>query len=242
MSTNNDILNEQVSYYKARAHEYDEWWQRHDQYDQGDEETASWQAEVTELEAALDKFAPTGSVLELAYGTGWWTQRVARHADKLTCVDASAETMEINRNRLNKARLPIPTYHAVDLFTWEPSETYDVVFFSFWISHIPPEKFEAFWSMVGRALKPGGRVFFMDTLPNKKATYVEDKQDRNHHTPSNNGIINRRMKDGSTFQIVKIFYDTEELSEHLGQLDWQADCWETENYFLLGTAQKYEKL
>jgi len=31
-------------------------------------------------------------VLELAGGTGWWTEQLIRTADRLTVVDASSET------------------------------------------------------------------------------------------------------------------------------------------------------
>jgi hypothetical protein len=31
-----------------------------------------------------------------------------------------------------------------DLFTWTPDRRYDVVFFGFWLSHVPFERFESF--------------------------------------------------------------------------------------------------
>jgi hypothetical protein len=37
-----------------------------------------------------------------------------------------------------------------------------VVFFGFWISHVPLERFEAFWSMVRDCLEPDGRAMFVD--------------------------------------------------------------------------------
>jgi hypothetical protein len=32
----------------------------------------------------------------------------------------------------------------------------------FWLSHVPLERFGAFWSLVDECLAPGGRVFFVD--------------------------------------------------------------------------------
>ena len=36
----------------------------------------------------LDRFGPTGNVLELACGTGLWTTELAKHANSITAVDA----------------------------------------------------------------------------------------------------------------------------------------------------------
>jgi SAM-dependent methyltransferase len=43
-----------------------------------------------------------------------------------------------------------------------PTREFDVCFFGFWHSHVPAQRFEAFWQLVGRALRPGGRVFLVD--------------------------------------------------------------------------------
>jgi hypothetical protein len=34
---------------------------------------------------------------------------------------------------------------------------YEAVFFGFWLSHVPRERFECFWSLVGEALVPVAR-------------------------------------------------------------------------------------
>ena len=44
----------------------------------------------------------------------------------------------------------------------DPVRQYDTVYFGFWISHVPEDRFESFWDLVGEALKPAGRVFFFD--------------------------------------------------------------------------------
>ena len=84
--------------------------------------------------AALRTFGADGNVLELAGGTGWWTQRLAATANRLTVVDSSPETLDLNRNRVG--RLDVD-YVVADIFSWQLQRTYDVVFFSFWISHVP---------------------------------------------------------------------------------------------------------
>jgi len=153
------LLLEQIDYYCARAEEYDEWWSRSGRYDRGAEATVCWRDEVQELEDWLRALAPTGQVLELACGTGWWTERLARTAVKLKCIDASSNSIELNKLRLAKAELPSACYRIADLFAWDPeAAAFDVVFFSFWLSHVPEDMFESFWLKVRKALKPSGKV------------------------------------------------------------------------------------
>jgi demethylmenaquinone methyltransferase/2-methoxy-6-polyprenyl-1,4-benzoquinol methylase len=225
------LLAEQVAYYRARAHEYDEWWQRRGRYDRGPEATQQWRAEVQEVERALARFAPMGHVLELAGGTGWWTQHLATTAASLTCIDASPETIAINRQRLIDANLPLPTYIEADIFEWRPSERYDIVFFSFWLSHVPADRFDAFWRTVTAALKPNGRVFFVDN-----ARPLQTGAPGADWMPDDDGIQKRTLNDGRTFRIVKLFYEPDELAARLKHLGWRATCAATERYLLYGEA------
>ena len=52
-----------------------------------------------------------------------------------------------------------------DLFAWRPDRRYDAVFFGFWLSHVPLERFDGFWALVADCLAPGGRVCFVDDAP-----------------------------------------------------------------------------
>jgi len=49
-----------------------------------------------------------------------------------------------------------------DGFGWVPVATYDVVFFGFLLSHVPPGLLESFWQLVRACLRTGGRVAFGD--------------------------------------------------------------------------------
>ena len=225
------VLREQIAYYRARAGEYDEWFLRQGRYDRGPEVNARWFAEVETVARALDAFHPSGSVLELAAGTGLWTQRLAPYATRLTAVDAAPEVLAANRRRLGD-RAGVE-YVEADLFTWRPAAEarYDVVFFSFWLSHVPAERFAAFWELVGAALAPGGRVFFVDSL------YTTDSAARDHSLrgPAASRLT-RRLNDGREYEIVKVFYEPRALAERLAALGWRADVQATGSFFLYGTA------
>ena len=123
------LLTDQVSYYRARAGEYDEWFLRQGRYDRGPQHRAAWFGEIAIVEAALAETVHGDEVLELACGTGLWTRHLAANNQRVVAVDASPEVIAINRDRLRAANVE---YIVADLFAWTPVQTFDAVFFSFW--------------------------------------------------------------------------------------------------------------
>ena len=226
-----DILREQIEYYRERAAEYDEWFERRGMFDYGEEWNVRWRHEVAEVSSALETFAPLGRVLELACGTGWWTERLAAASSSVTAVDASDETIAIAR-----ARVPSARFVRADIFDWEPDETYDFVFFSFWISHVPAERFQGFWKLVDRALAPGGRVFLIDNLQRELPLPNEARFWKQELRPD--GIVKRTLNDGREFRAVKIYYDPGDLSSRLRGLGWDLDLRGTETFFYYGGGQR----
>jgi len=225
--SDHDLLAEQRAYYRSRAPSYDEWWQRRGPYDRGDEETADWVAQIAEVEAALAAFDPRGDVLELAGGTGWWTERLARTAERLTVVDASPETVALNRKRVGRADVD---YLLADLFEWRPERQYDVVFFSFWLSHVPRARFSGFWRLVGDCLKPGGRAFLIDSR-----TGTGKPGGDPYVTKYEADIHRRTLNEGGEFRVVKVLYQPDELAGLLAAEGWEAAMSGT-RWFVFGSA------
>ena len=213
-----DLVGEQKRYYAERAPEYDDWWYRRGRYELEPEALERWQADVAEAEAALDAFAPAGAVLELAAGTGIWTRKLVAPADRVVAVDANAETLALNTSDAELVR--------ADVFAWEPAERFDLVFFSFWLSHVPEERFDEFWSLVRTALRPGGRVFLVDSGAGDTAHTGTDQAD---------GEETRSLSDGRTFRIVKRRWTPRELAERVRPLGLALNLRDTANgHFLYG--------
>ena len=227
----NGILEDQVEYYRARAGEYDEWWFRTGRYDRGTEFNSLWQAEVFEVEDALAKWLSArrpASALELACGTGLFTRRLAPRVGQLTAIDASPEVIAINRARVGATNVE---YVVADLFESGPTRRYDVVFFSFWLSHVPVDRFVAFWQSVAAALVPGGTAYLIDSAFDPTSTA------KDHAVPRpERGVVTRKLNDGREFRIVKLFYRPEELAAKLSGLGWDAEIRQTEHYFIHGHA------
>src|SRR5438876_10520023 len=94
-----------------------------------------------------------------ACGSGTWTQFLVRSAKAVTALDAAPEMLARAKARDGVASV---RFIEADLFSWRPDRGYDAVFFGFWLSHVPEEHFDSFWSLVDDCLRPGGGVFFFD--------------------------------------------------------------------------------
>jgi demethylmenaquinone methyltransferase/2-methoxy-6-polyprenyl-1,4-benzoquinol methylase len=221
-----DLLAEQSRYYRDRAPEYDDWWLRRGRYDRGEESNERWAAEGAQVQAALEAFDPAGDVLELACGTGLWTRHLASSAGRLTAIDGSPEALAIARARVPNENV---TFQQADIFTWEPTESYDVCFFGFWLSHVPHARLDAFWRKVRRALEPGGRVFFVDSLRSEMASAAD-------HTWPGEGeeTMLRRLADGREYLMVKRFDEPAELERRLGEMGFRASVRTTGEFFIYG--------
>ena len=245
MTSADDLVDEQIRYYRERAPEYDRWWNREGRYDLGPEFAERWDRETAALRAALDAFGPAGDVLEIAAGTGNWTREVLRHADRVTALDSSPETLEVSREKLGGDADRVD-FVAADLFDWGPPRRFDAVVSTFWISHVPPARWTDFWSLVGDCLRPGGRAWFADNAhpdlaaaaghPTKRVegrtiTGIEGPTDLDTH------VADRSLSDGRRFTIVKRFWTPDELTADLADLGWQAEVTTTDWAFLHGSAQ-----
>jgi SAM-dependent methyltransferase len=212
-SVQDQLLAEQRAYYSALAPDY---------LDQGLDLPGG-----DEITDALDAFGPAGSVLELACGPGTWTCQLLTHASDVTAVDASAEMLAIAASRV-PAGAPVRFIQA-DLFTWKPDRRYDVVFMGFWLSHVPAERFGAFWTLIASALAPRGRVFFADDGYRTPDELIEG--------PASSTIA-RRTPDGTAYRIVKVPHDPADLERQLRSLGWDIAVTPTAGPFFWGAGTR----
>ncbi len=209
--SNDDILTKQVEYYRLRANEYD----------------ITAYTDLTKSAERIDRIvadlAPTGSILELACGTGMWTRALAAYSDDVTALDASAEPIAIAR-----ARCPDQVHFEIaDIFRWRPVRFYDVVFFAFWLSHVPSARLGGFLTAATDAVSPGGRLLFVD----------EHADPRHEEWTDNPEIAIREMRDGSRHEIVKVFVEPEQLAARLDRLGWLVD-FDVDHAWLIGSARR----
>ena len=215
MDVDQDILEEQIAYYRARAAEYDATFPSDDQFATSAEATRD----------ALRAFNPGGRVLELAAGTGQWTGLLADLADDLVATDASPEMLELNRVKHGERAI---RYEVADVFGLEATHDFDAVFFGFFLSHVPPSRFDDFWTIVDGLLAPGGRVFFVD-----EGRHFEWRED---WVDEAEGVVRRPLTDGTVHRAVKVLWRPDDPEARLTGLGWIASV-RTEGPFYWGTAK-----
>ena len=202
MLKDRDDIREQVAYYRAQAAEY-----RRVDLSSG---------ALAIAKEKLLQLGPLRHILELAPGTGDWTQELARIGQRVTAIDASPEMIEINQQRVGDPRVE---YRQADLFQWSPHQEYDLVFFAFWLSHVPPDLVNAFLMKVSAAVRLNGHLFIIDQCDAYNAR-PEDMAGFSHLRRE--GIFEDRMlSDGRTFRIVKVFYHPRLLAEQVRQLGFE---------------------
>ncbi len=199
------LLAEQVAYYRARAPEY----LSTTLADVFDSEVSQ---AVHQVAAELDALAPLGNVLELACGPGTFTPDLLARATTLTGVDASPEMIEIGTERVGHD--PRAMFQRANLFEWRPERRYDFIFFGFWLSHVPLERFDGFWGTVADALAPGGTVYFVDDAYRTDDELIEGPE---------SSTIERRLENGSAFRAVKVPHDPASLQARLDRLGWRIE-------------------
>jgi SAM-dependent methyltransferase len=242
-----DLLASQIGYYRAHAPRYDDWWRRTGKHDLGEDYRLRWESEIAELDAILAAFSPLGDVLEFAGGTGNWTAKLVPVSESITVVDASPEAVAIAQRKMSNPRV---SWLVEDIFDHRPHRRYDTVFFSFWLSHVPPERFDQFWDLVSQCLDPTGRVIFFDNahpalsrdLSEHKKLWSESTESTlvgiDSRTDLETGISSRMAADGSTYDLVKIWRSPEELESQLSALGWAIEANTTETAFLYGHGQR----
>ena len=168
MSDKNELDRAMQTYYEKRAPEYDDWYDRRGRYN--DPATnAAWHAQVAELGREAARFggmlarAPGMRVLDLACGTGKWSPywlHSLQESGRMVAFDYSPAMLAETQARLEEDD---PTNLARTLFVQGDAyalpfkdSSFDLVFFGFWLSHVPTERVYPFLNEVKRVMKAGG--------------------------------------------------------------------------------------
>ena len=185
---------ELIDYYRRRAGEY--------------EEIYAWperQADLSILKESIPGILKGRNVLEIACGTGYWTQLIARTAKRIVATDLAPEPMAIARGK-DYGGCPVELRIA-DAYALDPSlGSFDAAFAGFWWSHVPLARRGAFLASLHARLQPGARVVMFDNRYVAGAMHAIAERDAGGNT-----YQRRRLADGSENRVLKNFPDEAEL-------------------------------
>jgi demethylmenaquinone methyltransferase/2-methoxy-6-polyprenyl-1,4-benzoquinol methylase len=150
-----------------------------------------------------------------------WTHVLLTLGHKITAIDAAPEMLQLARQKLGDAAV---RYEHANLFHWEPTQAYDLVFFADWLSHVPPGRLDAFLEQVRHAVRLQGQLVIIDQY----APTAEDQQ-----IATGEIYATRPLQDGRCFTIVKAFYDLGLLQDKLQKLSFAVAVHRLSDFFAL---------
>lgn len=174
-------------YYRARAPEYDLFYKAPERLD-----------ELTQLNKWLIERTKGCSILEVAAGTGYWTEVVAPVAKAVTATDYIPETLAIAAKRQlgpHVVLLPADAYSLPHF-----AATFDAGMAHLWWSHVERQRLKPFLAHFASRLCPGASLLMIDQL------YVEGLNSPISREDSwGNQYTIRQLRDGSSHEIIKNF-------------------------------------
>jgi demethylmenaquinone methyltransferase/2-methoxy-6-polyprenyl-1,4-benzoquinol methylase len=202
-------------YYARRASEYEQVYEK-----------AERQDELEWLRGRIPALLRNRTVLEVACGTGYWTQYIAKSAKKVLACDINEAVLEIAREK------PIPKgrveFFRADAVTLEgvPSGC-DAAFAGFWWSHVKRSGIARFVAGLATRLEPGSRVAILDN------TYAEGSSTPiSRHDAEGNTYQMRKVLSGEEYEVLKNFPTPAELRASVAPVAREAHL-ESLNYYWL---------
>ena len=202
-------------YYAARAEEYDRVYAKPER--QGDIRTA---------QAWLRGCFEGARVMDVAAGTGFWTESFASKTRDVLLVDTSAETLAVARRRLPPERTHFVIGDAYQLPI--RSRAFEAAFVGFWFSHVPKERRGEFLAGLVRCVRRGGLMVMVDNRSPEVASHPISGTDE-----AGNTYQTRRLGDGSTHRVLKNFPSEEELVGAIVPYGTDVTYWGLDYYWVL---------
>lgn len=187
-------MDQLVDYYAKRAPEYDRIYEKPER-----------QEDLGKLRETVRETFRGEDVLEIACGTGYWTQDLADVARSVTAVDINESVLEIARRRRGAERV---RFEIADVYVLPELPPSSACLCAFWWSHMPKGRIGQFLAGLHKKLMPGATVMFMDNC------YVEGSSTSfSHKDAEGNTYQTRTLDDGSTHEVLKNFPTEEELRQ-----------------------------
>jgi ubiquinone/menaquinone biosynthesis C-methylase UbiE len=204
-----------ADYYAKRAAEYERIYAKPER-----------RADLAALRERIGRMFAGRKVLELACGTGYWTDVFAGAAAQVTALDVNDEVLEIARSKKNVGNVKFmrrSAYEIPDL-----GRTHDALFAGFWWSHVPLGRLDAFLQAATRCVAPGALMVFLDNRYVEGSSTAIARRDA-----GGNAYQLRKLDDGSTHEVLKNFPSESELIQRSTRCGWGAHVDLLPHYWLL---------
>lgn len=202
-------------YYAKRASEYEQIYDKPERQD-----------ELEWLRRRVPEILRGRTVLEVACGTGYWTQFIAREAAHVHACDINDAVLEIAREKpIAAGRASFFKADAVTLEGVPPG--CDAAFAGFWWSHVKKSDIARFVERLARRLAPGAVVAILDNRYAEGSSTALSRRDSDGNT-----YQMRRLASGEEYEVLKNFPTAAELADAVRPVAREAHL-ETLNYYWL---------
>lgn len=205
-----------VSYYSERAKEYEKIYQN-----------PAEQEDLQTSEKIFQDLFARKTVLEIACGTGYWTERIAKTATSIYATDINESVIEIAKARQKDNII----FAVADMFDFTPDEKFDAVFAGFIWSHILLEDLDKFIEKLKSFLKPNGTIVFIDG--NAVAGTNHDLKNITKTDEYGNTFQTRKLENGSSHLVLKNFPTKEFLVQKLSKIATDINFINLKYYWIL---------
>jgi len=202
------------TYYAARAPYYDDVYEKPERRE-----------DIAFLREHVPAALAGRTVLEVACGTGYWTQFIAPAAGAMTATDATAEPLALARARPGVQAVRFELADAYDL----PASLgrFDAAYAGLWLSHVPIGRRGEFLASLHRLLLPGARVVFLDNSEVQCIELPIAERDAEGNTWQH-----RKLRDGSIHRVLKNFPAPGELEAMIAGIGERPEHRELQNFWL----------
>lgn len=195
-----DLIRQMNTYYDRRALEHDRLMSYTD--------NASMEALLKPIIDLIEPLISGRRVLEIACGTGNWTQVLAKRAASVYATDINQSVLDIARTKPLEGNATFATHDAYTI--GELGEQFEAAFAADWWSHVPRSALPKFLTSLHSALVPGATVIMLDM------TFREFFRNETAYTNAEGNRVSLRTdSEGREYPVVKNFPTAEELRELL---------------------------
>ena len=193
--------NEMEQYYRERAPEYEQIYYR---------DNPQRRRELSDEAGRLAELVTGKRVLELACGTGYWTQVMSRTAKSVVASDLFGEMLSEARQKKYGCEVE---FRQADMFTADFGQgAFDAVALGFWFSHQPRQEYDRLFDLLERPLADGGVIWMIDNNPPAEGPTLESVRVDEYR----NNYKRRFLDDGTEFVILKNYFERAELEGIFG--------------------------
>jgi SAM-dependent methyltransferase len=205
-----------ADYYAKRAVEYERIYDKPER-----------QRDLAALKERLRRMLSGRRVLELACGTGYWTQVIAPVAAQVTALDVNEEVLDIARAK-NYPPVRVQFMRADCTAPPDLGRRHDALFAGFWWSHVPLQRLDGLLAASAAAVAPRALIAFLDNRYVAGSSTAIARRDA-----QGNSYQLRTLGGGSTHEVLKNFPAESELIRRTVNSGWGANVELYEHYWLL---------